>query len=66
MMINNMKAYELNELEMNEVAGGYDAADVKKAVDGLDPYRRTDLDEKVCEAAKTAWEVVKYAFELCG
>ena len=62
-----MKSYELNEQEMNGVAGGIDNARVKESIDWLNENASwEDFDEKVCEAASTAWEVVKYAFELCG
>ena len=61
MMINNMKAYELNEQEMNEVVGGLDVTAMLQAAEGLEKNTAFDaIDEKVSEAASTAWEVVKY------
>ena len=61
MMINNMKAFELNEQEMNEVVGGLDVTAMLRAAEGLEKNTAFDaIDEKVSEAASTAWEVVKY------
>ena len=65
MMINNMKAYELNEMEMKGVAGGYDP--IQEVVDKMNQIEGgTSLQDAFSEAASTAWEVVKYAFEICG
>ena len=67
MMINDMKKNELTEQEMNGVAGGIDNARVMESIEWLNENAsQEDFDEKVCEAASTAWEVVKYAFEICG
>ena len=68
MMTYDMKKNELNELEMENVTGGdNDIVDLMKATKVLEQRNNnSDLDEKFCEAASTAWQVVKYAFELCG
>ena len=67
MMINNMKAYELNDMEMKDVAGGHDVTAILQAAEHLERNTAFDgLDEKISEAASTAWEVVKHAFEVCG
>ena len=61
MMNNNMKHYELNDMEMNEVVGGFDVTAMLQAAEGLEQNTAFDaIDEKVSEAASTAWEVVKY------
>ena len=67
MMTNDMKAYELNDMEMNGVAGGTDVTALVQAAEHLERNTAFDgLDEKISEAASTAWEVVKHAFEVCG
>ena len=71
MMMNNMKAYELNEMEMYEVAGGHshDAIRTAEKVYEMMKEQKTEgpaLVETISDAASTAWEVVKYAFDLFG
>ena len=66
-MMNDMKKNELTEQEMNEVAGGSDVTAILKAAENLERNTAFDeVNEKICEAAGTAWEVVKHAFEICG
>ena len=58
-----MKSYELNEQEMNGVAGGSSYIDHYIHVQQMDRENgiATGSDE-----ASTAWEVIKYAFDVCG
>ena len=65
MMIQDMKELELNEQEMNSVTGGYIRIP-KELLDSIDHEKIKEQDEAFYEAVGTAWEVVKYAFELCG
>ena len=69
-MINDMKAYEMNEMEMNEVTGGFDLILHQTTQELVTMYTEQNLGEKQDEAffnaVSTAWEVVKYAFDLCG
>ena len=69
-----MKSYELNEQEMNGVAGGSSYIDHYIHVQQMDRENgiATGNDEvgaaweAVSNAASTAWEVIKYAFDVCG
>lgn len=65
MMINDMKKNELNDLEMNEVAGGFYSHSVL-VPQISDQNQESEIDKAVFEAVSTAWEVVKHAFEVCG
>ena len=77
MMINNMKAYELNEMEMENIAGGrLPTAEEIQAANEWELKNEEKLRNDpnviiidvsgISDTISTAWEVVKYAFELCG
>ena len=65
MMINDMKKNELNEQEMNAVAGGFYPQSILVPEIG-DQSQESEVDKAVFGAISTAWEVVKHAFEVCG
>ena len=66
MMTNNMKAYELSEMEMNEAVGcgcyhqmAYNSA--QQLADMMNEHNVGEKqDEAFCNAVSTAYEVVKY------
>ena len=66
MMTNNMKAYELNEMEINEAVGcgcyhqmAYNSA--QQLADMMNEHNVGEKqDEAFCNAVSTAYEVVKY------
>ena len=66
MMNVNMKAYELNEMEMNEAVGcgcyhqmAYNSA--QQLADMMNEHNVGEKqDEAFCNAVSTAYEVVKY------
>ena len=70
MMINNIKM--MNDMELEMAAGGHVGPDplFNTTKELLDRYKEQNLGEKQDEAfynaVGTAWEVVKYAFEICG
>ena len=77
MMINNMKAYELNEMEMENIAGGrLPTAEEIQAANEWELKNEEKLRNDpnviiidvsgISDTISTTWEVVKYAFELCG
>ena len=77
MMTNNMKAYELNEMEMENIAGGrLPTAEEIQAANEWELKNEEKLRNDpnviiidvsgISDTVNTAWEVVKYAFELCG
>jgi hypothetical protein len=52
---------------MKGVDGGHDVTAILQAAEHLERNTAFDgLDEKISEAASTAWEVVKHVFEVCG
>ena len=77
MMINDMKKNELTEQEMENIAGGRlpTAEEIQAAneweLENEDKLRNDPnviiIDVgAISDTVSTAWEVVKYAFELCG
>ena len=66
MLTNNMKAYELNEMEMNEAVGcgcyhqmAYNSA--QQLADMMNEHNVGEKqDEAFCNAVSTAYKVVKY------
>ena len=65
MMITDMKKNELNELEMENVAGGFYSQSIL-VPEVADQNQESEVDKAVFGAVSTAWEVVKHAFEVCG
>ena len=73
-MMNEMKKNELNEQEIENVAGGSSYIDHYIHVQQLD--RENGIAEgseevgaawkAVGDAASTAWAVIKHAFDVCG
>ena len=66
MMMNDMKAYEMNEMDMDSVTGGMFPAPPQPELSEEAKQRIDEENEAFINAVSTAWEVVKYAFEVCG
>ena len=61
-MMNEMKKNELNEQEIENVAGGYLGCELTESEKEL----ANKMDEAFFNAVDTAWAVIKYAFEVYG
>ena len=77
MMINDIKKNELNEQEMDNVTGGAFFSEPKPDGGNMQNYHKDqgitvgeylcqEIYDAVSEPVSTAWEVVKYAFEVFG
>ena len=78
-MMNEMKKNELNEQEMENVTGGGRLLGISHSINDQ-PYKQdedpgliegvvqavSDGYDAVSDAASTAWEVVKYVFDVFG
>ena len=62
MMTNNIKM--MNDMELDMVAGG--SIQIYQELADYVRDENTSSEGSFSEAVSTAWEVVKYAFELCG
>ena len=59
-MMNNNKM--MNDMELAHVAGGYLDVPLTESEKEL----ANKMDEAFFNAVGTAWEVIKYAFDVCG
>ena len=59
-MMNNIKM--INDMELAHVAGGYLDAPLTESEKEL----ANKMDEAFFNAVSTAWEVIKYAFDIYG
>ena len=80
MMINDMKKNELNEQEIENVAGGYNGTDYFRWEQEQALYRQDGQEAQEAppfhiggvevgtawESLGTAWKVIKHAFDVCG
>ena len=66
-MMDEIKKNELNDMEMNKVAGGSDLLLYQTSKELMEMYKEQNIgqkqDEAVFEAVDTAWKVVKHALE---
>ena len=66
-MMKDIKKNELNDMEMNKVAGGSELPLYQTTKELMEMYKEQNIgqkqDEAVFEAVDTAWEVIKYALE---
>ena len=60
-MMDELKKNELNEQEMENVAGGY--LDVKGELSESEAELASKMDDAFYEAVDTAWKVVKHVFD---